>query len=73
MKSRTGKQIRDRYINNLDPSLNRDKFSEEEDKLFLFRKIHLIFLLDITWSLYSFLMVVGFILSSIILVVAVMS
>jgi len=41
--------------------------------LFLFRKIHLIFLLDITWSLYSFLMVVGFILSSIILVVAVMS
>jgi myb proto-oncogene protein len=28
---RTGKQIRDRYVNYLDPELNREPFSEEED------------------------------------------
>jgi len=30
--SRTGKQIRDRYLNALDSNINKDKFSEEEDK-----------------------------------------
>lgn len=32
-KTRNGKQIRDRYINVLDPNINKDKFTEEEDKL----------------------------------------
>ena len=32
-QSRNGKQIRDRYINVLDPSINKAKFTEEEDKL----------------------------------------
>lgn len=32
MPSRTGKQIRERFINSLDPSINRDKFSLEEDR-----------------------------------------
>ena len=32
-KTRNGKQIRDRYINVLDPSINKEKFTEEEDKL----------------------------------------
>ena len=29
-KTRNGKQIRDRYINVLDPNINKDKFTEEE-------------------------------------------
>lgn len=29
--SRTGKQIRDRYLNSLDPEINHDKFTVEED------------------------------------------
>lgn len=32
MPSRSGKQIRDRFLNTLDPTLNREKFSEEEDQ-----------------------------------------
>lgn len=28
---RTGKQVRDRYLNNLDPKINRSKFTDEED------------------------------------------
>ena len=32
-KIRNGKQIRDRYINVLDPSINKEKFTDEEDKL----------------------------------------
>jgi len=32
MKNRTGKQIRDRYYNVLDMNINKDKFSEDEDK-----------------------------------------
>ena len=35
INNRTGKQIRDRYINNLDPSLKKEFFSETEDKLLL--------------------------------------
>jgi hypothetical protein len=35
MKSRNGKQIRDRYINILDPKLNKSKFSKKEDKQIL--------------------------------------
>jgi len=35
LKYRSGKQVRDRYLNNLDPCLNKEKFSEEEDKLLL--------------------------------------
>jgi hypothetical protein len=31
MPSRSGKQIRDRFLNTLDPSINRDKFTKEED------------------------------------------
>lgn len=33
--TRTNKQIRDRYINVLDPKLNKAKFSEEEDNLII--------------------------------------
>ena len=33
MINRNGKQIRDRYLNYLDTNINREKFSEEEDKL----------------------------------------
>ena len=32
IRSRTGKQIRDRYLNTLDPNTRKDKFSQEEDK-----------------------------------------
>jgi hypothetical protein len=35
MPSRTGKQIRERFINSLDPSINRDKFTKDEDNLLL--------------------------------------
>ena len=35
MLSRNGKQIRDRYINVLDPCINRDKFTIEEDSMIL--------------------------------------
>ena len=35
MPHRTGKQIRDRFINGLDTSYKRGKFSEEEDKMIL--------------------------------------
>lgn len=31
LKTRSGKQIRDRYLNALRPGINREKFSEEED------------------------------------------
>jgi hypothetical protein len=31
MPSRSGKQIRDRFLNTLDPCINRDKFTKEED------------------------------------------
>jgi len=31
MKNRTSKQIRERYINQLDPTINHSKFTEEED------------------------------------------
>jgi myb proto-oncogene protein len=31
MHSRSGKQVRERYLNNLDPNLNKKKFSQEED------------------------------------------
>jgi hypothetical protein len=33
--NRTGKQIRDRYLNSLDPKTNKEKFTPEEDKLIL--------------------------------------
>jgi hypothetical protein len=32
MPTRSGKQIRDRYLNTLDPTILREKFSDEEDK-----------------------------------------
>ena len=32
LPSRTGKQIRDRFLNTLDSNINRDKFSSEEDQ-----------------------------------------
>ena len=35
MPHRTGKQIRDRFLNSLDTSYKRGKFSEEEDKMIL--------------------------------------
>lgn len=40
-KSRSGKQIRDRYWNNLNPTITRGKWTDEEDsKLFELFKIH---------------------------------
>jgi len=41
MPYRTGKQIRDRFLNNLDLRLKKRKFSEEEDKVIL--KYHIIY------------------------------
>jgi len=35
VKTRNGKQIRDRYLNYLDPKIKRDKFSKEDDELIL--------------------------------------
>lgn len=35
MGSRSGKQVRDRFLNTLNPNLNRNKFSAEEDDLIL--------------------------------------
>ena len=35
IKNRTSKQIRDRYLNILDPEINKAKFSEEEDRLII--------------------------------------
>jgi myb proto-oncogene protein len=35
MVSRTGKQIRDRYLNSLDPGLNKKKFSKDEDEIIM--------------------------------------
>ena len=35
MPSRSGKQIRDRYLNALDPRINKDKFTLDEDKKIL--------------------------------------
>jgi hypothetical protein len=35
MISRSGKQIRDRYLNSLDPCLNKGKFSKEEDDIIM--------------------------------------
>jgi hypothetical protein len=35
MPSRTGKQIRERFVNSLDPSIKKDKFTNDEDKLLL--------------------------------------
>ncbi len=32
MKNRSGKQVRERYINKLDPLINKESFSESEDK-----------------------------------------
>ena len=32
MPSRSGKQIRDRFLNTLDSNVNKDKFTPEEDK-----------------------------------------
>ena len=41
MHNRTGKQIRDRFLNSLDTKYKRGKFSEEEDKMILkYHKIH---------------------------------
>ena len=41
MNQRTGKQIRDRFLNSLDTRYKRGKFSEEEDKMIL--KYHKIY------------------------------
>jgi len=41
MPYRTGKQIRDRFLNNLDIRFKKRKFSEEEDKVIL--KYHIIY------------------------------
>lgn len=35
MNGRTSKQIRERFLNNLDPEINREKFSEAEDQIIL--------------------------------------
>lgn len=35
MNSRSGKQIRDRYLNTLDPHISKDKFTEKEDRIIL--------------------------------------
>ncbi len=35
LSSRSGKQIRDRYLNTLQPGVNKNKFTEEEDELLL--------------------------------------
>jgi myb proto-oncogene protein len=32
MQGRSGKQIRERFINKLDPAIKHEKFSEEEDR-----------------------------------------
>lgn len=32
---RTGKQIRERYINKLDPNIKRDKWTAEEDSIII--------------------------------------
>ena len=37
IEGRTGKQIRERFINKLDPRINRSKFTEDEDSLILKR------------------------------------
>ena len=47
MKSRTGKQIRDRYLNKLDKKYNKKKFSDEEKKMIL----HLLSKFGPIWSL----------------------
>jgi hypothetical protein len=41
MSNRTGKQVRDRYLNHLRPNINREQWSEDEDKkiLDLMRKL----------------------------------
>lgn len=33
--SKNGKQIRERFINKLDPKINKDDWTEEEDKMIL--------------------------------------
>ena len=33
--TKTGKQIRERYINKLDPRINKEEWTEEEDKKLL--------------------------------------
>ena len=35
MNGRTSKQIRERFLNNLDPEINREKISEAEDQIIL--------------------------------------
>lgn len=35
MPSRTGKQIRDRYLNSLDPGVSKNKFSQAEDEIII--------------------------------------
>ena len=46
LKTRNGKQVRDRYINVLDPNILKQKFSEEEDKYL----IELYFKLGPKWA-----------------------
>jgi hypothetical protein len=46
MPSRSGKQIRDRFLNTLDPNINKDKFTPEEDK----RLIQLYSKFGTSWS-----------------------
>lgn len=35
MQGRTSKQIRERFLNNLDPEINKEKFTEQEDNIIL--------------------------------------
>lgn len=35
MDNRSGKQVRERYINKLDPELNNNQFNEEEDRIII--------------------------------------
>lgn len=35
MKTRNGKQIRDRFLNYLDPNINKNKFAEKEDNMII--------------------------------------
>jgi hypothetical protein len=44
MIGRTGKQIRDRYINALDPNINHKEWTNEEDQIVLI--IFIFYLLD---------------------------
>lgn len=35
MDGRSSKQIRERFLNNLDPDINKEKFTPEEDQIIL--------------------------------------